>query len=176
MYAIEESKLFFLGRINGYEGVPCGSAEKRAIENIKKRYMNNLSFRGLRMGQPHYVAEFNWPVGKEIPLDVRRLTVNEFYLAIQLAARSVREMKEPRATDEYKEKYEELIERLHDIVVKKDSTIREYIDSQIDEVTAEISAIQGLLAEELQPAVPLLEAAVVEQPKRKVGRPKKVMF
>lgn len=146
--------------------------------------MNNLSFRGLRMAQPNYVAEFYWPVGKEIPSDVRRLTVNEFYLAIQLAARCVREMKEPQPPEDYRERYEYLIEQLNTIVVKKDSSIKEYIDNQIDEVTAEISAIQGLLAEELQPASflqPSIEEGVTEQPsseqpKRKAGRPKKVKF
>ena len=147
--------------------------------------MNSLSFRGLRMAQPHYVAEFNWPVGKEIPLDVRRLTVNEFYLAIQLAARSVREMKEPQPVADYRERYEQLIEQLNNFVLKKESTIREYIDTQIDEVTAEISAIQALLAEELQPAAgqplvvaeqPVVAEQKQKQTKRKAGRPKKVTF
>ena len=162
--------------------------------------MNNLSFRGLRMAQPNYVAEFNWPVGKEIPSDLRRLTVNEFYLAIQLAARSVREMKEPlpavggpraEGPADYRERYDQLINHLNSFLLKNDSSLREYIDKQIDEVTAEIFAIRGLLEEELQPATrvveplvlpqvePQVEVSPVVEPlplKRKVGRPKKVKF
>jgi hypothetical protein len=156
--------------------------------------MNNLSFRGLRMGQPNYIAEFNWPVGKEIPSDLRRLTVNEFYLAIQLAARSVREMKEPfpaEGVPDYRERYDQLIHHLNSFLVKNDNSLREYIDKQIDEVTAEIFAIRGVLEEELQPATrvvaplvlpqvePQVESPPVAEPlplKRKAGRPKKVKF
>jgi len=154
--------------------------------------MNNLSFRGLRMAQPNYVAEFNWPVGKEIPADLRRLTVNEFYLAIQLAARSVREMKEPRAEYpvDYRERYDQLIQHLNNFLVKNDTTLKEYIDKQIDEVTMEIFAIRGLLEQEIRPAtrvgeevLPEVEAEVQTTPvaeplplKRKAGRPKKVKF
>jgi len=142
-------------------------------------YMNTLSFRGLRMSQPNYVAEFNWPVGKEIPSDLRRLTVNEFYLAIQLAARSVREMKEPQPAADYRERYEQLIDQLNNFVLKKESTIKEYIDTQIEEVTAEIAAIQGLLSEELRAAAPVAAPEPEPQPepqppKKKAGRPKKV--
>ena len=141
--------------------------------------MNTLSFRGLRMSQPNYVAEFNWPVGKEIPSDLRRLTVNEFYLAIQLAARSVREMKEPQPAADYRERYEQLIDQLNNFVLKKESTIKEYIDTQIEEVTAEIAAIQGLLSEELRAAAPVAAPEPEPQPepqppKKKAGRPKKV--
>ena len=151
--------------------------------------MNNLSFRGLRMGQPNHIVEFNWPVGKEIPSDLRRLTVNEFYLAVQLAARSVREMKEPQpqaqAPTDYRERYDKLLEKLNSFLQKNDSSLKEYIDMQIDEVTAEIANIQRLLVNELQPATRVLpEVEAVSEPeadapqpvKRKPGRPKKVTF
>jgi hypothetical protein len=148
------------------------------------------------MAQPNYVAEFNWPVGKEIPADLRRLTVNEFYLAIQLAARSVREMKEPLPAvggpnadppADYRERYDQLIQHLNNFLLKKDGSLKEYIDKQIDEVTVEIFAIRGLLEEELRPATRVAEPLVLPQPepepvaeplpqKRKVGRPKKVRF
>lgn len=153
---------------------------------FNKEYMNNLSFRGLRMGQPNHIVEFNWPVGKEIPSDLRRLTVNEFYLAIQLAARSVREMKEPQPPTDYRERYDKLLEKLNSFLQKNDSSLKDYIDMQIDEVTAEIANIQRLLVNELQPAqvvLPQIEAvepveAEVDAPhqKRKPGRPKKVKF
>lgn len=151
--------------------------------------MNNLSFRGLRMAQPNYVAEFNWPVGKEIPSDLRRLTVNEFYLAIQLAARSVREMREPQPPTDYRERYDQLIQHLNNFLVKNDSSLKQYIDKQIDEVTQEIACIQRLLVEEFQPATRVVEPLVLPQVeaepevepevqpvKRKAGRPRKVKF
>jgi hypothetical protein len=153
---------------------------------LNKEYMNTLSFRGLRMAHPNHIVEFNWPVGKEIPSDLRRLTVNEFYLAIQLAARSVREMKEPQPPTDYKERYDKLLEKLNSFLQKNDSSLKEYIDMQIDEVTAEIANIQRLLVNELQPAPSVLpeiepvsepEPEVQQQPvKRKAGRPKKVTF
>jgi hypothetical protein len=155
---------------------------------FNEEYMNNLSFRGLRMGQPNHIVEFNWPVGKEIPSDLRRLTVNEFYLAVQLAARSVREMKEcqsqPQPHTDYRERYDKLLEKLNSFLQKNDSSLKDYIDMQIDEVTAEIANIQRLLVNELQPAplvLPQVEAvepveAEVEPVKRKPGRPKKVKF
>lgn len=157
---------------------------------FNKEYMNNLSFRGLRMGQPNHIVEFNWPVGKEIPSDLRRLTVNEFYLAIQLAARSVREMKQPQPPTDYRERYDKLLEKLNSFLQKNDSSLKDYIDMQIDEVTAEIANIQRLLVDELQPAPRVIEPFVlpvepvseaeaeVDAPhqKRKPGRPKKVKF
>ena len=153
---------------------------------LNREYMNNLSFRGLRMGQPNHIVEFNWPVGKEIPSDLRRLTVNEFYLAVQLAARSVREMKEPQVPTDYRERYDKLLEKLNSFLQKNDNGLKEYIDMQIDEVTAEIANIQRLLVNELQPATRVLpqvepvsepEADAPPQPvKRKPGRPKKVTF
>lgn len=148
---------------------------------LNEEYMNNLSFRGLRMGHPNHIVEFNWPVGKEIPSDLRRLTVNEFYLAVQLAARSVREMKEPQPPTG-REQYDKLLEKLNSFL-EKNSNLKEYIDMQIDEVTAEIANIQRHTVTELQPAhteaqvepVEHVEAEV-EQVKRKPGRPKKVKF
>jgi len=150
------------------------------------------------MAQPNYIAEFNWPVGKEIPSDLRRLTVNEFYLAIQLAARSVREMKEPlpavggpraEPPTDYRDRYDQLLHHLNSFLQKNDTSLRQYIDKQIDEVTAEIAGIQNLLTNEFQPATMSVEPLVLPeaepqeevQPeplpqKRKAGRPKKVKF
>ena len=150
---------------------------------LNEEYMNNLSFRGLRMGHPNHIVEFNWPVGKEIPSDLRRLTVNEFYLAVQLAARSVREMKEPQPPTG-REQYDKLLEKLNSFL-EKNSNLKEYIDMQIDEVTSEIANIQRHIVTELQPAHTVAQVEHVEhveaevdapQQKRKPGRPKKVKF
>jgi hypothetical protein len=126
--------------------------------------MSNLAFRMLRMGHPNPIAEFNWPVGKEMASDLRRLTVNEFHLALQLAAKCVREMKE---TSDYKEKYESLLSSFQRYVQKQSS---DNLQEQIACVTEEIALIKGLLDAPVAEPEPV--KAVTIQKKR--GRPKKV--
>jgi len=130
--------------------------------------MSNLAFRMLRMGHPNPIAEFNWPVGKEMASDLRRLTVNEFHLALQLAAKCVREMKE---TSDYKEKYESLLSSFQRYVQKQSS---DNLQEQIATVTEEIALIKGLL--DAPVAEPELVKAVTNPTtiQKKRGRPKKV--
>lgn len=122
----------------------------------------------LRMGHPNPIAEFNWPVGKEMASDLRRLTVNEFHLALQLAAKCVREMKE---TSDYKEKYESLLSSFQRYVQKQSS---DNLQEQIATVTEEIALIKGLL--DAPVAEPELVKAVTNPTtiQKKRGRPKKV--
>ena len=47
----------------------------------------------MQQGYPHPRLEFNWPIGKEIPADIRRLNIHEFYLAVQLAAKCINHIK-----------------------------------------------------------------------------------
>ena len=130
--------------------------------------MSNLAFRMLRMGHPNPIAEFNWPVGKEMASDLRRLTVSEFHLALQLAAKCVRDMKaEP--TD-YKEKYESLLTSFQRYTQKQSF---ENFQEQIATVNEEIALIKGLLD------APVAEPEPVAKPvnsatQKKRGRPKKV--
>ena len=129
--------------------------------------MSNLAFRMLRMGHPNPIAEFNWPVGKEMASDLRRLTVNEFHLALQLAAKCVREMKEP--TD-YKEKYDSLLASFQQYMQKQCS---DNLQEQIATITEEIALIKGLLdAPVAEPVTNPTANPVAIQKKR--GRPKKV--
>jgi hypothetical protein len=120
------------------------------------------------MGHPNPIAEFNWPVGKEMASDLRRLTVNEFHLALQLAAKCVREMKE---TSDYKEKYESLLSSFQRYVQKQSS---DNLQEQIATVTEEIALIKGLL--DAPVAEPELVKAVTNPTtiQKKRGRPKKV--
>lgn len=130
--------------------------------------MSNLAFRMLRMGHPNPIAEFNWPVGKEMASDVRRLTVNEFHLALQLAAKCVREMKGD--TIDYKEKYESLLTSFQRYIQKQSF---ENLQEQIATVNEEIALIKGLLdAPVAEPeAAPAANPAPMQ---KKRGRPKKV--
>jgi len=130
--------------------------------------MSNVAFRMLRMGHPNPIAEFNWPVGKEMASDLRRLTVNEFHLALQLAAKCVREMK--GETIDYKEKYESLLTSFQRYIQKQSF---ENLQEQIATVNEEIALIKGLLdAPAAEPEAPPVIKAVATQKKR--GRPKKV--
>ena len=122
----------------------------------------------LRMGHPNPIAEFNWPVGKEMASDLRRLTVNEFHLALQLAAKCVREMKGD--TIDYKEKYESLLTSFQRYMQKQCS---DNLQEQIATVNEEIALIKGLLD------APVAEPEPVAKPvnpatQKKRGRPKKV--
>ena len=120
-----------------------------------------LSFRGMRMGHPHPILEFQWPIGKEVPLDVRRLTVSEFYLAVQLAAKCVRTAKgEEPAVQVNPQLYAEL---------------KAEVEEQLKEVNGEIAILKELLQEreeESQPAAPVEQ----KQEQKKRGRPRKVQF
>lgn len=127
----------------------------------------------LRMGHPNPIAEFNWPVGKEMASDVRRLTVNEFHLALQLAAKCVREMK--GETIDYKEKYESLLTSFQRYMQKDslEEEIKKNLQEQIATVNEEIALIKGLLdAPVAEPEAPPVANPVATQKKR--GRPKKV--
>lgn len=126
--------------------------------------MSNLAFRMLRMGHPNPIAEFNWPVGKEMASDLRRLTVNEFHLALQLAAKCVREMKEH---NDYKEKYESLLSSFQRYVQKQSS---DNLQEQIASVTEEIALIKGLLDAPVAEPEPVKPVTI----QKKRGRPKKV--
>ena len=121
------------------------------------------------MGHPHPILEFQWPIGKEVPQDVRRLTVSEFYLAVQLAAKCVRTAKgEEPVVQVNPQLYAEL---------KQD------FEEQLKEVNGEIAILKELLQEqsqeESQPQ-PQQQPQPQPQPQQKKqkqrGRPRKVQF
>jgi hypothetical protein len=152
--------------------------------------MNTLAFRSVRVSHPNHTIEFNWPVGKEIPRDIRTLTVNEFYLALQLVAKCIKDVKRDASgkvydtPDEYKDKYDLLVSNFHQ---NMEVTSEEYIKLKglkeaIVEVTEEIEKIKGLLQEKRpEPFVNHTEeVSREEQPQlqaeailKKRGRPRK---
>jgi len=52
-----------------------------------------LGFMGFRNSLTHRVAEFRWPMGRELSSSVRRMTMSEFCIAIELAADLVDSMR-----------------------------------------------------------------------------------
>jgi hypothetical protein len=52
-----------------------------------------LGFMGFRNSVSHRVAEFRWPMGRELSSSVRRMTMSEFCIALELAADLVDSMR-----------------------------------------------------------------------------------
>ena len=153
--------------------------------------MNSISFRTIRMGHPNPTIEFFWPVGKEVPHDVRRLTVSEFHLAVQLAAKCIRDVRDVRDVrdgseeTDYKLKYESLVMNLHSLFSQEDKLkeLGEEVASLKDMIRAkeevqEAEAAPEAVPEPVQEAVPAPEPQAEPQaspkPKPKRGRPRKL--
>jgi len=135
--------------------------------------MNPTAFCSIRAAHPNPIVEFRWPVGKEVPSDVRRLTVSEFHLAAQLAAKCVRDVRGTlRDSDEtlnysrlrlleakeedfvYKEKYENLLYQFQTYLIetmqaepsqKYIDVVRGELQVQLEEVIAELDILKGLV-------------------------------
>jgi len=140
-----------------------------------------LSFRTMRMGTPYPIVEFNWPVGKELPQDIRRLTVDEFHLALHLAAKCLRDVKDACAkTTVESKKYESLVEDIQGYVHTSSaeySQLKKDVEEQLEQVNGEIALIKQVLEShaeaepDVQPQVHFEAQVEVQQKKR--GRPKK---
>jgi len=147
--------------------------------------MNSISFRTIRMGHPNPTIEFFWPVGKEVPHDVRRLTVSEFHLAVQLAAKCIRDVRDVRDVrdgseeTDYKLKYESLVMNLHSLFSQEDKLkeLGEEVASLKDMIRAKEEVPEVEVAQEPVPAPapePQAEPQASPKPKPKRGRPRKL--
>jgi len=146
--------------------------------------MNTLAFRSVRVSHPNHSIEFNWPVGKEIPRDIRTLTVGEFYLALQLVAKCIKDVKRDVSgqgydtPDEYKDKYDLLVSNFHqnmEINSEECTKLKDTLREAIVEVTEEIEKIKGLLQENQEkrpePFVNHAEVEREEQPQEQQPQP-----
>ena len=117
--------------------------------------MNTQAFISLRNAHPNPIVEFRWPARKEIPSDVRKLSTDEFYLAVTLAAKCVGNMKNGISFEDdlYKEKYDNLLVQFHTYVMETKHTPPSYdvissnLNNQISEISAEIDVIKSVLKE-----------------------------
>ena len=135
--------------------------------------MNATAFCSIRAAHPNPIVEFRWPVGKEVPSDIRRLTVSEFHLAAQLAAKCVRDVRGTlRDSDEtlnysrlrlleakeedfvYKEKYENLLYQFQTYLIEtmQAEPSQKYIDLvrgelqvQLEEVMVELDVLKSMV-------------------------------
>ena len=135
--------------------------------------MNSLAFHTVKASHPNPIVEFRWPVGKEIPSDIRRLTISEFHLAVQLAAKCIRDVRGTFRTTEdsldyprlrvleakeedfvYKEKYEGLLYQFQSYLIetmhaepsqKYINFVREELQIQLQEVMAELEHLKQMV-------------------------------
>jgi hypothetical protein len=81
--------------------------------------MPPLGFINLKAGVGHKIAEFRWPIGREMPSTVRRLTMPEFVAALELAATLV----EPRGSELCMEENARMSKYIADIDSKRESKL-----------------------------------------------------
>ena len=158
--------------------------------------MNTIAFQSIRSSHPNPIVEFRWPVGKEVPSDIRRLTVPEFHLAVQLAAKCVRDargtlrhseesldysrMQLLEAKEEdfvYKEKYENLLYQFQSYLIetrqadpsqKYIAAVREEMQIQLHEVMAELDHLKSIMQPQSEAqSTPEPEPEPVPQPKQR---------
>jgi hypothetical protein len=131
----------------------------------------------MRMGHPHPILEFQWPIGKEVPQDVRRLTVSEFYLAVQLAAKCVRTAKgeepvvqvNPQLYAELKQDFEEQLKEVNGEI----AILKELLQEQSQEESQPQPQPQPQQQPQQQPQP---QPQQQQQKQKQRGRPRKVQF
>jgi len=88
--------------------------------------MPPLGFINLKAGVGHKIAEFRWPVGREMPSIIRRLTMPEFVAALELAATLV----EPRGSELCMEENARMSKYIADIDSKRESKLETQMNEQ----------------------------------------------
>lgn len=88
--------------------------------------MPPLGFINLKAGVGHKIAEFRWPVGREMPSAIRRLTMSEFVAALELAATLV----EPRGSELCMEENARMSKYIAEIDSKRESKLETQMDEQ----------------------------------------------
>jgi len=88
--------------------------------------MPPLGFINLKAGVGHKIAEFRWPVGREMPSTIRRLTMPEFVAALELAATLV----EPRGSELCMQENARMSKYIADIDSKRESKLETQMNEQ----------------------------------------------
>ena len=144
--------------------------------------MNSLAFHTVKASHPNPIVEFRWPVGKEIPADIRRLTIPEFHLAVQLAAKCIRDVRgtlrgredsldysrlrvlEAKEEDfVYKDKYENLLYQFQSYLIetmhaepsqKYINFVRGELQVQLQEVMSELENLKQMVQPSMECSTP----------------------
>lgn len=91
----------------------------------------------MKQTAPFHTVGFRWPSTREFPPNVRKLTVQEFVSAIELAAHTVESMKEKSSAAEFKdllqkemEKHEEKLQTSLELSKAEKQSMQEYFESE----------------------------------------------
>jgi hypothetical protein len=71
------------------------------------------AFLSLKNSSPFQIISFRWPIAKEVPSAIRRLTISEFMNGLDLAAHTVEAMKDQASKVEFEEVLKKETERIH---------------------------------------------------------------
>jgi hypothetical protein len=92
---------------------------------------NSLTaFTGTRLGSKHTILEFKWPLGREIPGAVRRLSVQDFCVALELVVNTMDTLKHSVVHNDVDMKGMEQLLTLYENLQKERDAMKELYDSE----------------------------------------------
>lgn len=110
-----------------------------------------LGYIGSRNSNMHRIVEFRWPIGRELPSTIRKLSMNEFCSALELAANIVDSMKDDmnpisiktnNVDTDVRSEYIDAINKLTD----QNNELREKYNKLADSLLSKLDNISGNLA------------------------------
>lgn len=140
--------------------------------------MPPLGFINLKAGVGHKIAEFRWPVGREMPSAIRRLTMSEFVAALELAATLV----EPRGSELCMEENARMSKYIAEIDSKRESKLETQMDEQselllshyflLKKLETSVSELHDIQAAQQQPPQPPQQPPQAQQHAQQPKQPK----
>jgi len=88
------------------------------------------AFNGTRLGPKHTILEFKWPLGREIPGAVRRLSVQDFSVALELVVNTMDTLKHSVVHNDVDMKGMEELLTLYENLQKERDSMKELYDSE----------------------------------------------
>ena len=88
------------------------------------------AFNGTRLGPKHTMLEFKWPLGREIPGAVRRLSVQDFCVALELVVNTMDTLKNSVIHNDVDMKGMEQLLTLYENLQKERDSMKDLYDSE----------------------------------------------
>jgi hypothetical protein len=120
--------------------------------------VETLAFSYLEHNVPYDLIAFNWPTDKEIPVYIRKLTVQEFTNALELVAYTIESVKDKTNAGEFKDLLQKELQKYED---KLSSTI-ELSKAEKDAILEHHSSEKKHLEEKTNRTVSLLQKQIEE--------------
>jgi hypothetical protein len=139
--------------------------------------MPPLAYIGLKNGIGNKVIEFRWPLGKEVPASIRKLTLPEFTSALELASITLETMKSSEVPSTLQKLVDENV-RLSNYIHNLESKIETNLETQMNEHT-ELLLSNHLLLKQLIESLKKddkVVAEVKEKPAFKANRWQEHLF